>query len=89
MTLKLLSRQILLNIPSASGIEIYNHNYYIIGDDSAWLFILDNTLNLVEKIPLLKKEKLSETAIEKKKKPDFEAMTFARADNEEVLFIFV
>jgi hypothetical protein len=88
MQLKLLSRKVLQDIPSASGIELFNNRYYIIGDDSSWLHILDQNFNALENIALLKKEKLSNTAIEKKHKPDFESMTFANIEGEEVLFIF-
>lgn len=89
MKLKLISKKILKGIPSASGIEIYKNKLYIIGDDSAWLFILDRQLKLIEKIPLLKKRKrLSEARIPKKKKPDFEAMTFVKYKGEKILLIF-
>lgn len=88
MQLKLLNRRTLKGIPSASGIELYNDKLYIIGDDSAWLFILDRNLCLIEKIPLLKKKKLTAGRIPKKHKPDLEAMTFANIDGETVLLIF-
>ena len=88
MQLKLLSRKTLPGIPSASGIELYAYKRYIIGDDSAWLFILDTDLNVLEKVALLKKEKLSDEPIAKKHKPDFEAMTFAKITGEDILFIF-
>ncbi len=88
MQLKLINRKTLKDIPSASGIELYANKRYIIGDDSAWLFILDTNFNVLEKVALLKKEKLSDDPIEKKHKPDFEAMTFAKINGEDILFIF-
>lgn len=88
MKLKLISTKVLPGIVSASGIEFYNDKFYIISDDSAWLFILDKKLSLVEKIPLLKKKKLTEERIPKKHKPDLEAMTFATIRGENILFIF-
>ncbi len=88
MQLKLINRKTLKGIPSASGIELYANKRYIIGDDSSWLFILDRDLNVLEKVALLKKEKLSDEPIEKKHKPDFEAMTFAKINGEDILFIF-
>ncbi len=88
MQLKLISRKILPLIPSASGIELYANKRYIIGDDSAWLFILDRDLNVLKKVALLKKEKLSDEPIAKKHKPDLEAMTFAKINGEDILFIF-
>ncbi len=88
MQLKFIKRKTLKGIPSASGIELYANKRYIIGDDSAWLFILDRDLNVLEKVALLKNEKLSDEPIEKKHKPDFEAMTFAKINGEDMLFIF-
>jgi hypothetical protein len=88
MQLKLLSRTILNGIPSASGIEIYKNKIYIIGDDAGWLFILDKCYKLLEKIPLLKKKKLSNKPIPKKHKPDLEAMTFVKYKGENILLIF-
>lgn len=88
MQLKLLNRTILNGIPSASGIEIYKNKIYIIGDDAGWLFILDKNYELLEKIPLLKKKKLSNKPIPKKHKPDLEAMTFIKYGGENILLIF-
>lgn len=88
MQLKLLSRKVLNGIPSASGIELYKDKLYIIGDDACWLFILNKSGNLLEKIPLLKKKKLSNKPISKKHKPDLEAMTFVKYKGENILLIF-
>ncbi len=88
MQLKLLSRKILKGIPSASGIELYKNKIYIIGDDAGWLLILDKNYKLLEKIPLLKKKKLSNKPIPKKHKPDLEAMTFIKYGGENSLLIF-
>lgn len=88
MKLKLLSRKTLHSIPSASGIELYKNKIYIIGDDAGWLFILDKNYQLLEKIPLLKKKKLSNKPIPKKHKPDLEAMTFIKYGGENILLIF-
>lgn len=88
MNLKILSRKKLKNIPSASGIEIYENKIYIVGDNSGWLFVLDRKFNMLEKIPLLKKKKLKTSTIAKKKKPDFEAMTLVKMKGEPLLLIF-
>lgn len=68
--------------------ELYKDKIYIIGDDAGWLFILDKSYKLLEKIPLLKKKKLSNKPIPKKHKPDLEAMTFIKYGGENILLIF-
>lgn len=88
MQLKLISRKILKNIHSASGIELYKNRIYIVGDDAGWLYVLDKKYNELEKIPLLKRRKLKNATIPKKKKPDFEAMTFVKYGGENILLIF-
>lgn len=85
----LISKKLLLEeIPSASGVEVFGEAIYIIGDDSSWLFRLDQNYKIKERVPLLPKQELSDRAIAKAHKPDFEAMTFARIRNEKTLLIF-
>ena len=72
-------------IPSGSGIVKSGDIYYIIGDDSPFLFSLDKELNPISKIPLLDPLHFSDERIIKSKKPDFEAMELITA-NELVVF---
>lgn len=74
MQFTLKSRKTLKNIPSASGIEILGKDIYIMGDDSPWLFRLNNKFEVVEKFPIgdLGAEKGGK--IPKQEKPDLEAM---------------
>src|SRR4051812_48751602 len=88
MKLTLLSRQILHNIPSASGIEIINNSIYVIGDNSPWLFILDDKYQLKGKWQIAPTENLTEGKIPKPLKPDFEAMTGITWNSEKGLLIF-
>ena len=39
-------------LPSASGISIYNDTLYIVGDDTPWLYTLDLNLNIVNRIQI-------------------------------------
>lgn len=75
MQAHILSRKLLPDIPSASGIEVAGPQVFIIGDDSAWLFVLNRRWELNRKIRLY--EPASETAgrIPKPLKADLEAMT--------------
>jgi hypothetical protein len=62
-------------IPSASGIEFFADKYYLIGDNSADLYVLNPKYELLAKPSLFVPEVLENEVIPKKLKPDFEAMT--------------
>ncbi len=72
-------------IPSGSGIIKSNNKYYVVGDDSPYLFILDNDLNIIDQKELIDTKSLNETRIKKSKKPDFEAFEKIN-DQEFVIF---
>jgi hypothetical protein len=61
--------------PSASGIEFYNKQLYIIGDDATHLLALDSILNIRDSIQLYTS---AEKRIPKDSKPDLEAITTIR-----------
>lgn len=59
-------------LPSASGISIYNNSIYVVGDDSPWLYELDNNLNIINKILVSGIDTLFEGRTPKFLKADFE-----------------
>ena len=61
-------------IPSGSGIVKSGDNYYVIGDDSPFLFSLDKDFNTILKTPLLDSVNFLDERIIKVEKPDFEAL---------------
>ncbi len=67
--------------PSASGIEYFNNQFYIIGDDANELLILDSNLNPADSIPLYS---FTEKRIPKKLKADLEGITLTK-DNQLLL----
>lgn len=71
------------DIPSGSGLARSENNYYVVGDDAAFLFALNDDFHLISKTRLIEDEANSEGRIEKAKKPDFEAMEII--DNKEIL----
>ncbi|MFN3999171.1 DUF6929 family protein [Algoriphagus sp.] len=73
------------NIPSGSGIIKSGQLYYVIGDDSPFLFCLNNDFKIVSKTPLVDTANFSEKRIEKSIKPDFEALELI-SDSEIVIF---
>lgn len=72
-------------IPSGSGIIKSNDKYYVIGDDSPYLFILDKNLNTIDQKELIDLKDLNGTRVKKSKKPDFEAFEKIN-DQEFVIF---
>jgi hypothetical protein len=84
MRFSLLSRKKLSDIPSASGIEVIGDSMYIMGDDSPWLFRLDEKFEVTEKIAIGDINAAVNGKIPKPVKPDLEAM--AAFGNELLLF---
>ncbi|MBP6455952.1 MAG: hypothetical protein KA275_04405 [Chitinophagaceae bacterium] len=85
MHCKINSRIFLSEIPSASGIEKINHQFYVIGDDSLHLFILNETdFSIKEKINLV--STIGVFRIPKKEKKDVEAICFAEKEQKILIF---
>ncbi|HLV41300.1 MAG TPA: hypothetical protein VKY37_03385 [Brumimicrobium sp.] len=61
-------------IPSGSGIVKSGHNYYVIGDDSPFLFTLNEQLEVISKTLIISSEGIVGNRIPKPIKPDFESI---------------
>ena len=85
MKINVLNNKKIENIPSGSGIIRSGELYYIIGDDSPFLFTLNKEFKAISKTPLLDSVNFSEDRIIKSKKPDFEALEMI-GKNEIVVF---
>ncbi len=80
------SEHIELNgIPSGSGIVIATDSYYIIGDDSPTLFVLNKNLEVIQKILLQDTNVVDGNRIPKPLKADYEALELID-ENELVVF---
>ena len=75
MQATIIQKRTLPSIPSASGIEYLNGTFYIISDNTAWLYLLDKNFEETARYPLALKIEPENSVIPKKKKPDFEALT--------------
>lgn len=73
------------NIPSGSGISKINDLYYIIGDDSPYLFVCNSQFEIVKKIAITSTSGVSNGRISKPQKADLEAMELI-SENEIVIF---
>jgi hypothetical protein len=72
-------------IPSGSGIIKSGDIYYVIGDDSPFLFSLNSDFKTISKTPLIETDNFSDKRIIKSEKPDFEAIELIEK-NEIVVF---
>lgn len=61
-------------IPGASGITKHDEKVFVIGDNSPFLFEMDNEYHVIDKTPVYSTQKLDGKRINKASKPDFEAL---------------
>lgn len=87
MKLQIIKKLKLDGIPSASGIDIFDNKLYIIGDDSPYLYTLDEEYKLIEKTEIFKTEHFSTGRIPKKLKEDLECSTIINYENNNYLLI--
>ena len=78
----------LYDIPSASGIEFLDGKYWLIGDNSPWLFGVNDAFEVAEKHSIFSMDFTENGTIPKSKKHDFEAMTALNWEGDSALFIF-
>jgi hypothetical protein len=88
MELNILHKQILNGIPSASGIEKIGDYFYVVGDNSPYIFKLDEQYEIIDKFEIFSINNLRNGVIPKKDKPDFEAIASIKENNDDILLIF-
>jgi hypothetical protein len=72
--INIIKHALLENIPSGSGIELINGIIYIIGDDSEYLYGLNQELKVIHQVALFPCTEKKDGRIPKPVKPDFENM---------------
>ena len=85
MKATILKKISLPGIHSASGVEVLGERIYIVGDDSAWLYVLDLDWQAMGTIRLFDSPVPDEARIPKLQKPDLEALTALPLGGETVL----
>ena len=75
----------LSHLSSSSGVVYHNNHVFVVGDDIPWMFILDNDLNVVDKVKLSQLDSLVNNRIPKSFKPDFESMEMICEGDEKYL----
>src|SRR5580765_4482014 len=84
MRLDLLDHRELKDFPSGSGIEYFDGNIYIVGDDAANVLVTNKRWNARHTIKLFDS---NQKRIPKKHKADLEATTALQLDNENFLLV--
>lgn len=85
MEVQILNRKKLFNIPSGSGIAKANDGYYVIGDDSPYLYFLDQNFEVISKTLISDDQNFNGQRIIKSEKADFETLELI-GKNELVIF---
>lgn len=88
LDLQVLEHEALKGIPSASGIAIINDQIYVIGDNSPWLYELNQTYGIASKLLINHYPLEGKTIIPKMEKPDYETLETIQTNNKEVLISF-
>jgi hypothetical protein len=78
----------LQEVPAASGIERIGNDFYAVGDNSPWLYMLDSQYKVINKYHVSPGSPVTDEALPKNIKPDFEAITTVEFDNKKELWIF-
>jgi hypothetical protein len=84
MEVKVISKS-KLAVPSASGIVKHKDAYYIIGDNTPWIFKLNEQMDVVGKTLIADSVFIEDSIIQKSEKPDFEGLELVN-ENEILLF---
>lgn len=75
------------NIPSASALEHVQGSFYVLGDDSPYLYRLNGKYELVQRYALFDTTGFENGRIPKDKKPDLESMTLFTYGRDNMLLL--
>ena len=81
-----IQHQQILEVPSASGIVKFENKLFVVGDDSPYLYEVNEHFDVHHEHLLI--EGITERILEKAIKPDFEAMTNFQTKNDSGILIF-
>lgn len=88
MKASIIKKAIFDNLPSASGVEIIDGIIYVVGDDSPYLYCMDHSLKILDKIELFASDDFETGRIPKKIKPDLECITPIEINGKKHLLLF-
>lgn len=82
------SYQKIKNFSSGSGMAFYNNHFYLVGDDDPFLIKTNKEGEILQKWQLWDSSDVQDGRINKKVKPDFEAISLFPYKNDTLLLIF-
>lgn len=82
---RLLQRQVLPGVASASGIATSNNRIYVVGDNTPWLFEIDKQFNVISRLRIIE---TGDGVIPKPDKPDFESLEAVGEGEASELILF-
>lgn len=88
MELTVLNRRTLDGVSAASGIEILEDRIYIVGDNTPWLYQLNDTFQVTHKFQIASDSGMVDGVIPKNFKPDFEATALIGWNGKPALLVF-
>ncbi len=74
-------------LSSASGIDVIGNHIYIVGDDTPFLFKLDDSLQIIDRYKISQIDSLDKGRTPKNIKADFEGMAVNNRDTDNALYI--
>jgi len=87
VNLKLNNHKYFNDLASASGVEIYKNNIYLVADDLPWLIELNNKWKVKNKYPISGITQTKNGRTPKKIKADFESMALLKYSNKPYMLI--
>ncbi|WP_244554755.1 DUF6929 family protein [Pontibacter indicus] len=75
------------NLPSASGLEMLGDNYYVVGDDSPFLYGLDKNFQIVSREAIFDTTGFENGRIDKAEKVDLEGITLLQHQGKPYLLM--
>lgn len=86
--IKINNKKKLNQFSSGSGLAYYNHHFYIVGDDDPYLAKLNKKGDILQRWLLWDTADVNNGRIDKKVKPDFEAISLFPNEEDTLLLIF-
>lgn len=86
--IEVLSYQKIKNFSSGSGMAFYNNHFYLVGDDDPFLIKTNKEGDILQKWQLWDSSDVQDGRINKKVKPDFEAVCLFPYQEDTLLLIF-
>ncbi len=86
--IKIINHHYFNNLPSASGVELYDSSLYLVADDLPWLIQMNYEGDVINKYPVSGITTIENGRTPKSIKADFESMAFVKINQKDYFLIF-